>query len=97
MRRPTWKSRASLMVVSVRRARFSLKYCLTWECLKTGVDAVGDHAGPVTEPGWRGSPGQALGEEQRDDAGLPDRRALRPHHSAEEGGRLGVHEHCGGM
>ncbi len=30
-----WKSSGSLIVVSVRSARCSLKYCLTWECLNS--------------------------------------------------------------
>src|SRR5438093_8154391 len=41
------------MVVSVRRARSSLKYCLTWECLcsmwRLGVDPIGDDPGAVAK------------------------------------------------
>ncbi len=41
------KSRGSLIVVSVRRARSSLKYCLRWECsystCRLGGHAAGDH------------------------------------------------------
>src|SRR5437879_4288629 len=71
-----WKSRASLMVVSVRRACCSLKYCLMSVLLvadvQAGGDASGDHPRVIATPRRRGAARHTRGEQQIDAIGTAE-------------------------
>ena len=94
--RPTPKSSGSLIVVSVRSARPSLRYCLTLRMLVVRLDlrldAVVDDAG--AEPAG-GATGDLAGEHDLHVVGSPERELVAQHELepvADVGGTL---EHAG--